>query len=76
MFGLISSFLSNRWLRVVLDGNSLQEHAVNAGFCQGSILSPTLFLLYINDFPDDIIFDIAINAMMLLSILSVINPLI
>ena len=62
IFGLISSFLSNRWLWVVLDGNSSQEHAVNAGFPQGSILSPTLFLLYINDFPDDAIFDIAINA--------------
>ena len=31
IFGLISSFLSNRWLRVVLDGNSSQEYPVNAG---------------------------------------------
>ena len=31
IFGLISSFLSNRRLRVVLDGKSSQEFPVNAG---------------------------------------------
>ena len=44
MFGLISSFLSNRQLQVVLDGKSSQEHPVNAGVPQGSILGPILFL--------------------------------
>ena len=63
VFGsLISSFLSNRWLRVVLDGKSSQEYPVNAGVPQGSILGPTLFLLYINDLPDDVICNIAIYA--------------
>ena len=62
IFGLISSFLSNRWLRVVLDGKSSQEYPVNAGVPQGSILGPTLFLLYINDLPDDVISNIAIYA--------------
>ena len=59
---LILSFLSNRRLRVVLDGKSSQEYPVNAGVPQSSILGPTLFLLYINDLPDDVICDIAIYA--------------
>ena len=62
IFGLISSFLSNRRRRVVLDGKSSQEYPVNAGVPQGSILGPTLFLLYINDLPDDVFCNIAIYA--------------
>ena len=62
MFGLITSFLSDRQLQVVLDGKSSQEHPVNAGVPQDSILGPMFFLLYTNDLPDDVICNIAIYA--------------
>ena len=45
-----------------MNGKSLQEYQVNAGFSQGSIIEPTLFLLYINDLPDDVIRNLAIYA--------------
>ena len=62
IFGSISSFLSSRRLRVILDGKSSQEHPVNAGVPQCSILGTTLFLLHINDLPDDGVCNIAIYA--------------
>ena len=61
IFGLVFSFLSDMWRRVVLDGKS-SEHPINAGVPQGFILAPTIFLLYINDLPDDVICNMAIHA--------------
>ena len=47
---------------MVLVGKPSQEHPVNAGDFQSSILGPTLFVLYINDLPDNVICDVAIYA--------------
>ena len=55
IFCLMSSFLSNRQLRVVLDGKSSQRYPVNAGVPEGSILGATFFLLCINYVSDDVI---------------------
>lgn len=45
----ISSFLKDRTIRVVIDGVFSDEFRINSGVPQGSVLSPTLFLIFLND---------------------------
>ena len=76
IFGRITSFLSNRWLRVVLDWKFPQEYPVNAGATQGSVFGHALFLLYINDLPDVICNIVKYDDDTIVSIVAVIRHLI
>ena len=59
---LIESFLSDRYQRVTLNGQSSDWTPVEAGVPQGSILGPLLFLCYINDLPDGLISNVKLFA--------------
>ena len=49
-FQLIKSFLSGRFQRVLLNGQTSDWGAIQAGFSQGLILGPSFFsYIYIND---------------------------
>jgi retron-type reverse transcriptase len=59
---LISSFLSHRKFRVSVEGELSTPRYTEAGVPQGSVLSHTLYNLYINDTPQAISTHLALFA--------------
>ncbi len=58
----MASFLTSRKQRVCINGLYSEWKNVTSGIPQGSVLGPLLFVLYINDMPDDITSNIFLFA--------------
>ena len=62
LLSFTESFLSNRFQRVLLNGQTSEWLPVKTGVPQGSILGPLFFLIYINDLSDDLVSTVKLFA--------------
>ena len=71
LLDLLKNYLNNRKQRVIINGTGSSWKPIKSGVPQGSVLGPLLFLVFINDLPDNLICnpklfadDVSLNAVM------------
>ena len=62
VLGWIRAFLGDRAQQVVVGGEESDSVPVTSGVPQGYVLGPILFLVYINDLPDNVASEVRLFA--------------
>ena len=62
ILGWIKAFLTQRTQQVIVNGGASQYKDVTSGIPQGSVLGPFLFVIFMNDLPDQVKSDIFLFA--------------
>ena len=68
------SFFTERYQRVVCDGNFFTGLKVTPGVPQGTVLGPLLFLMYVSDLPSNFNFSARLFADDCLLYVAIVDP--